>query len=139
MALLGPAHGQRGVHVHVVAREVEGDQTLEEDGPAGEGGRQENQQTRRGAAVRDHVQDGAEARRLLEVARGIAVQRIQQARDAVQERAGARVQRHVVERGDGEDDARVAWRVKERASAMAAQNCAAMRPSGAPNSEEAYR
>lgn len=108
VAVLGAAHGQRRVHVDVVAREVERDEALEEDGPAREGRRQEHEQARRGAAVRHHVEHGAEARRLLKVARRVAVERVEQARDAVEQRAGARVQRHVVERGEGEDDARVA-------------------------------
>ena len=110
VAVLGAAHGQGGVHVDVVARQVERDEALEDDGPAREGGRQEHQQAGGGAAVRHHVEDGAEARRLLKVAGGVAVEGVEQAGHAVEERAGARVQRHVVERGEGEDDARVAWR-----------------------------
>ena len=35
------------------------------------------------------------------------VERVEQARDAVEAGAGARVQRHVVEAGDGEHDAEV--------------------------------
>lgn len=38
VALSGIAHGQGGVHVHVVTSEVQGNQTLEEDGPPWEGG-----------------------------------------------------------------------------------------------------
>lgn len=95
--------------MHVVAGEVERDQALEEDGPAGEGRRQEHKQTGGGAAVRHHVEHGAEARRLLKIAGRVAVEGVEEARHAVQQRAGARVQRHVVERGDGQDDARVAW------------------------------
>ncbi len=110
VAVLGATHGQGGVHVDVVARQVERDEALKEDGPAREGGRQEHQQAGGSAAVRHHVEYGAEARRLLKVAGGVAVQGVEQAGHAVEEGAGARVQRHVVERGEGEDDARVAWR-----------------------------
>ena len=108
MAGIHAAHDERRVHVHVVTREVERDEALEQDGPAGERRRQEDEQARRGAAVRHHVEDGAEARRLLKVARGVAVQRVEELRDGVEERAGARVEGHVVEGRDGEDDARVA-------------------------------
>lgn len=103
------AHDQCGVHVNVVAGKVERDEALEDNGPARERGRQEDEQTRRGAAVRDHVENRAEARGLLVVARRVAVEGVEQAGDAVEERARARVQRHVVEREDGEDDAYIAW------------------------------
>lgn len=108
VAVLGAAHGQGGVHVHVVARQVERDQALEQDGPAREGRRQEHEQAGRGAAVRHHVEHGAEAGRLLKVARRVAVEGVEQAGHAVEQGAGARVQRHVIQRGDGQDDARVA-------------------------------
>lgn len=77
--------------MHVVAGEVEGNQALEDDSPAREGGREEDEQAGRGAAVRDHVEDGAEARGLLEEAGGVAVDGVEEARDAVEERAGPRV------------------------------------------------
>lgn len=108
MARVHAADDERRVHVHVVAGEVERDEALEEDGPARERRRQEDEQARRRAAVRHHVEDGAEARRLLKVARGVAVQRVEELRHGVEERAGAWVEGHVVERCDGEDDARVA-------------------------------
>ena len=95
--------------MHVVAAEVEGNQALEEDGPAGERGAEENQQARRGASVRHHVEDGAEPRRLLKVASCVTVDGVEQARYAVQERACPRVHGHVVERSNGQHDARVAY------------------------------
>ena len=107
VALIRAAHGQSGVHVHIMAREIERDQALEDDGPAGEGGREEDEQAGGRAAIGHHVEDGAEAGRLVEVARGIAVEGIEEARDAVQERARSRVQGHVVERGHGEHDSRI--------------------------------
>ena len=108
MALALPRHGQRREHVHVVTRQVQADQALEQDRPARPGGRQEDQQTGRGAAVRDHVEHAAKLGGLLEVARRVAVERVEQAGYAVEERAGARVQGHVVERGSGEDNTGVA-------------------------------
>ena len=109
MARVHAADHERRVHVHVVAREVQRDEALEYESEAREGRREEDEQARRRAAVRDHVEHGAEARRLLKVPRRVAVQRIQELRDAVEERARARVEGHVVEGPHGEDDARVAW------------------------------
>lgn len=43
VALARAAHHQCGVHVHVVAGEVEGDEALEDDGPAREGGGEEDE------------------------------------------------------------------------------------------------
>lgn len=108
VTLVAPAHAQRRVHVHVMTGQVEGDQALENDAPAREGARQEDQQTRGGAAVRHHVEDGAELGGLLEMARGDAVEGVEQAGYAVCGCASAGVQRHVVEGCDGKDDAAVA-------------------------------
>lgn len=91
MAVVGAAHGQGCVHVDVVAGKVERDQALEQNGPAGEGRRQKDEQAGGGAAVGHHVQHGAEARRLLKVAGRIAVEGVKKAGYAVQQRAGARV------------------------------------------------
>ena len=107
VALVRAAHGQSGVHVHIVARKIERYQALEDDGPAGEGGREEDKQAGCRAAIGHHVEDGAEAGGLVEVAGGIAVEGIEEARDAVQERARSRVQGHVVERRHGEHDSRI--------------------------------
>ncbi len=109
VARVGAAHDERGVHVHVVAGKVEGDEALEDNGPAGKRRREEDEQARGGAAVGDHVEDGAEAGGLLKEAGGVAVDGVEEARDAVEERASARVQGHVVEGRKSEDDARVAY------------------------------
>ena len=79
VALIRPAHGQSRVHVHVVAGHVEGDQALEDDGPAGEGGGEEDEQAGRRATVSDHVEHSAEAGGLVQVAGGIAVEGVEQA------------------------------------------------------------
>lgn len=42
MALSGISHGQRCIHVHVVAGEVKADQALEEYGPSRKGGAEED-------------------------------------------------------------------------------------------------
>lgn len=108
VARISAAHDERGVHVHVVARKIDGDEALEEDGPSWEGRRQENEKARGGAAISHHVQHGAEAGRLLEDAGGVAIQGVEQTRYGVEERACSRVERHVVEGREGEDDTRVA-------------------------------
>lgn len=91
------AHGQSRVHMHVVAGHVEGDQALEDDGPPGEGGGEEDEQAGRRAAVRDHVEHSAEAGGLVKVASGIPVEGVEKTRDAVEQRACSGVEGHVVE------------------------------------------
>lgn len=103
------AHDERGVHVDVMAGKVERDQALEDDGPARERGGQEDKQARGRAAVSDHVENGPEACALLVVAGGVAVEGVEQARDAVEERARARVQRHVVKGENGEHYSNITW------------------------------
>lgn len=84
--------------MHVVARQVQGNQQLEHDAPPRESLGQENEQAGCGASVRDHVQHGPEFGALFVSAGGIAVQCIQKAGYAVEESACAWVERHVVER-----------------------------------------
>lgn len=108
MALALPAHAQRAVHVQVMAREVQTDQQLEDHAVRGLGGREEDEQAGGRAPVGHHVEDGAEARALRELARGPAVQGVEEAGDGVQEAAAARVDGHEVEGCYGEDDAGVA-------------------------------
>ena len=108
VALAGSPHAEGGVHVHVVARHVQRDQTLEDDRPARPSGTQENQEARGRATIRHHVQDGTKSGGLFEVPSGISVQRIQQTRDTVKNGASPRVEGHVVKRRDGEDDSGVA-------------------------------
>lgn len=104
VARVGTTDDEGDVHVHVVAGKVEGDEGLEENGPAGKGRGEKDEEARRGAAVGDHVEDGAEAGGLLKDAGGVAVEGVEEAGDAVEDGAGSRMQGHVVERGDGEDD-----------------------------------
>lgn len=90
-----------------MARKIQADQALEDHAPAGLGRRQKHQQAGSGAAVRHHVQNGAEAGRLLEPASCVAVEGVEEAADAVEEGAAARVQGHEVEGGERKDDAGV--------------------------------
>lgn len=108
MALAAAAHAQRRVHVHVVASQVEGDEALEDDAEARERLRQENEQTRCCTPVRDHVEHSSKLGALFVGPRGVSVERIEQAGYAVEEGACAWVEGHVVERDQGEEDARVA-------------------------------
>lgn len=96
VALAAPAHGQSRIHVHVVAGKVETDEQLEDHAPSGLGRRQKDEETCRGAAVRHHIQHCAELCGLLELAGSVAVQGIEQTRDAVEQGAATRVQRHEI-------------------------------------------
>lgn len=97
MALIRTTHDQRGVHVDVVTGKVKRNQALENDGPSRKGGGQEHQKAGRCASIRHHVEDGAEARALLVVSCRIAVESVEEAGNAVQNRAGSRMEGHVVE------------------------------------------
>lgn len=97
MALTLAAHDQGGVHVHVVTCKVQADQELEDHREGGFRSGEEDQQAGGSAAIGDHVQNGAEAGGLLELARCHAIEGIEQAADGVQEAAAARVKRHEVE------------------------------------------
>jgi hypothetical protein len=78
MALSAAAHAQGRVHVHVVASQIQRDETLENDAPPGKCLRQEDQQTGRGAPVRDHVQYRAKFCGLLEPTGCVAVEGIEE-------------------------------------------------------------
>lgn len=110
VARIGTRDNKGGIHVHVVAGKVKGNQTLEDDGPSGEGRGQEDDEAGGGAAIRHHVEDGAEASRLFVDARDVAIEGVEETRDTVEERARARMEGHVVEGCDSEDDSHVAWR-----------------------------
>lgn len=77
MALTLASHRKRGIHVHVVAGEVQADQALEDDGVSWLSRRQEDEQTSGRATIRHHVQHGTEARALLEFPRGHPIQSVQ--------------------------------------------------------------
>lgn len=109
MALPLPAHGQRRIHVDIVTGEIQTDQCLEDDGVGGFGAGEKDQEAGGGAAVGDHVEDGAELGGLAEFAGGEAVEGVEEAGDGVEEGAAAGVQGHEVEGGEGEDDARISY------------------------------
>lgn len=88
-----------------MARQVQADQSLEQKRPARPGRAQKHQQARGRATIGDHVQHGTEASRLLKIPSSYTVQSIQQARDAVQDRARSWMEGHVVQRCNGQDDA----------------------------------
>lgn len=108
VACICTAHRQGREHVDVVAGKVEGDQTLEDDCPSGEGGRQENTERGSGTSIGHHIHDGAEACRLFEVPRRIAVEGIKEAGDAIEGATSPWVVRHVVEGYNSEDNSEVA-------------------------------
>lgn len=93
--------------MHIMARHIQGNQALEDNGPPGPGGAQEDQETRGGATVRHHVQHGTEGGGLVEVSRGISIQGIQQARYTVQERTRSGMDGHIVKGGDGQNNPQI--------------------------------
>lgn len=107
VALIGTTHTQRRIHVHVVTGQIQANQALENDSPSGPGGAQEDDQTRGRAAVRHHIQHGAEGGRLVEVPRRISIQCIKQTRHAIQKGACSGVEGHVVEGCEGKDDSEI--------------------------------
>lgn len=76
MALSAPAHAQRRVHVHIMARQIQADQALEDDAPPGECRSQEHKQACCSAPVRHHVQDCTELGGLFKAPCCKSVQRI---------------------------------------------------------------
>ena len=78
MAFAGATHGQGRIHVHVMAGQVERNQALKDDGPAGESRCEEDEQARCCTSIGDHVKKSAEASRLVKVARGITVESIEE-------------------------------------------------------------
>jgi len=109
VALAAATHGESGIHVHVMAGEVETDEELEDHAPARHSGRKEDKEAGGGAAICHHVQDSSELCGLVEGTGSVAIESIQKARDAVEEGACARMKGHVVERAQSEEDTSVAW------------------------------
>lgn len=107
VALVRATHAQSGIHVHVVTGQIQADQALENNGPPGPGGAQENDQARGRAAVRHHIQHSTKGGRLIEVTRRISIQCVEQTRDAIKQGTCSRVEGHVIKGCDGEDDSEV--------------------------------
>lgn len=103
------AHSQGSIHVHVMAGQIQADQALEDPAVRWLRRRQEDEQARGGAPIGHHIKDRAEARALVVLAGGDAIERVQKAGHGVEEAASARVQGHEKEGSEGEDDADVAY------------------------------
>jgi len=108
MTLPTPAHRQRRIHLHIVTRQIQTNQSLKQNRPPWKCACEEHQQTCCCAAISDHIQNGAEFCGLLEFSRCHAVEGVQEAGDAVEEGTGAGVEGHIVEGCYGEDYAGVA-------------------------------
>jgi hypothetical protein len=78
VALSAAAHAQRRIHVHIVARQIQRDEALENNAPPGKCLRQEDEQTGGGAPISDHVQYRAKFRGLLESAGCVAIEGIKE-------------------------------------------------------------
>lgn len=97
MRLIAPAHSERRIHMNIVAREIQTNQSLEQDRPPRKRAREEDEQARGSAAIGDHVEDRAELGGLVEGTGGVAVEGVEEAGEGVEEGAGAWVEGHVVE------------------------------------------
>lgn len=95
--------------MHIMARQIQTNETLEDHGVSWFGRSEEDEQASGGAAIGHHVEDGAEAGALLKFAGGDAVDGVEEAGDAVEEAAAAGVEGHEVQAGKGEEDAGIAW------------------------------
>ena len=104
-----PPSRQTCIHMHIMACEVQTDEALEHNAPPWERARQEHEQAGGRASVCHHVQHGAEGGGLIVFPRGEPVGSVEDAGERVQEGAGAWVEGHVVEGGEGEDDPDVAY------------------------------
>lgn len=113
VTLITTAHRERRVHVNVMACKIQTDQSLEEDGPARESRCQEDEQARCRAAISDHIQYSTKLCGLIKGTGGVSIERIEQAGERVEEGAGTWVERHIVKRRDGEDNAGVANLVRD--------------------------
>lgn len=102
-----PRHRQRSIHVHVMTSQIQTDEPLEQQRPSRPRTAQKNEQTRSCAPIRHHIEHCAKLGRLLKIARSDAVKGVQKAGYAVEEGASTWMEWHVVEGGDGEEDARV--------------------------------
>lgn len=65
--------------MHVMAGKVEGNQSLEKDGPAWEGRRQKDEEAGCRASIGDHVKHGSEACRLFKRASSVPIEGVEQA------------------------------------------------------------
>ena len=93
-----------------MARKVQTDQALEYHAICRLRTGQEDEEAGCRAAICDHIEHSAKPGGLLELARGPAVQSIEEGGDGVKEAASARVYGHEVEGCGGEDDSCVACR-----------------------------
>jgi len=67
VALAASPHGQGGIHVHVVAGQIERDEALENNAPPGKGRGEEDEEASGSAAVRDHVENSAKLGALVKI------------------------------------------------------------------------
>lgn len=102
-------HSQRSIHMHIMTREIQCNQTLKQHRMTRHGQGEKNQQTSRRAAIGNHIQHGAETCGLGESSRCETVEGVEETADAVEGTAAAGVEGHVVEGEGCEEDADVAW------------------------------
>lgn len=98
---------QTGIHVHIVARQIQRNQTLEQNRPLRIRTAQKTQQTRRCATIRHHVQHCPKLGRLVEAPRGIPIEGVEETGYSVEESTVVRMIGHEVEGSAGEDHTEV--------------------------------
>lgn len=101
-------HPIRALHVHVMRRQIQRNQALAQKRIFGPRGAQITQQTTRRAPIRHHIQYRSKLGRLVEGPSRKPIQGIEKTRDRICREACQRVDGHVVERDQGEDNTRVA-------------------------------
>lgn len=121
MALVGTSHAEGRVHMHIVRSHVQSNKGLENKRPSRPSRAQEDEKASSCATVGHHVKHCAERSRLVEIARRISVQSIQQAGYAVKDRARSWVEGHVVEGCNRQNNSHVSYE-PENISGVAATN-----------------
>ncbi len=99
---------EAGVQVEPVTTHVDDHGHDEPEGPLGVERAQDGQEGGRGAAIRQHVQHGAEFRGLIEGAGGVTVEGVEKCREDVTRGRDHVVALHEPEAHDGQEDSRVA-------------------------------
>lgn len=90
------SHDQSSIHVHVMAGQVQRNQSLKDHAVCGLRCRQKDQQASGRAAISDHVQHSSKPSALFIFSCSDSVERIQQTGNRVKEAAASRMQRHEV-------------------------------------------
>jgi hypothetical protein len=84
MARCRSSHDQGRIHVNVMACQVQGNKSLENNSPTRPGRGQEDQEACSGAPISHHVEHSTESSRLFEVSSSISIESIEETGNAVE-------------------------------------------------------